>query len=174
MSVQVTSDQVVRFNVQIARSHRHCDQSLASCKSWSCSTFETKLWVVTQSQRGSRSFEHAVVESLSVVVIFYHFLLKEFEENDINYSNDCIFPYLPIKRVGVSRQSRATYLATDSLRLGRSCKPALKLAKDFLMCFDEGPTFLGHVTMRDKMRIRHFDPPSNCKSEIWKWKEQPH
>ncbi len=50
----------------------------------------TKLRVVAQAQRGSHSFEHAVVESFTMVVICYHFLLKRFEENDHNYSSDCI------------------------------------------------------------------------------------
>ncbi len=68
-----------------------------------------------KAQRGSRSFEHAVVESLSIVEICYH----------NNYSSDCIVPYFPIERVDASHQSLATYLATDSLRLGRLCKRAL-------------------------------------------------
>ncbi len=63
----------------------------------------------------SRSFKHALVESLSIVVICY---LN-------NYASDCVFPYFPIEWVDASRQSPATYLATDSLRLGCSCKRAL-------------------------------------------------
>ncbi len=46
----------------------------------------------------------AVVESLSIVVICYHFLLKKFEENDYNYSNACIFPYFTIEQINTSRQ----------------------------------------------------------------------
>ncbi len=70
-------------------------------------TFATKLWVVTQLQPGSCSFEHAVVESLSIIVICYHFLLKKFEENYNNYLSDCVFPYFPIERVDTSHQSPA-------------------------------------------------------------------
>ncbi len=55
---------------------------------------------------------------LSIVVICYH----------NNYSNDCVFHYFPIERVDASRQSLATYLATDSLWLGRSCKQVFRLA----------------------------------------------
>ncbi len=45
----------------------------------------------------------------------YHFLLFLF----------CVLPYFPIERVDTNRQLPASYLATDSLRLGRSCKRAL-------------------------------------------------
>ncbi len=76
------------------KSHIHIDAA-TSRKSWSCSTFAIKLWVVTQSQQRSRVFEHAVAESLSIVAICYHFLLFLF-------SKDCIFPYFLIKQVDTS------------------------------------------------------------------------
>ncbi len=66
-------------------------------------------------QRGSCSFEYAVVESLSIVLICYH----------NNYSSDLVFPYFATEQEDASCQSWVTYLTTDSLRLGRSCKRAL-------------------------------------------------
>ncbi len=68
-------------------------------------------------QQGSRSFDYAVVESLSIGVICYH----------NNYSIDCVRPYFPIERIDASYQLPATYLATDSLRLKRSCKRAFRI-----------------------------------------------
>ncbi len=64
-----------------------------------------------KSQRGNHSFEHAVVESLSIVICYHN-----------NYSSNCVFPYFPIERVDASCQSLATYLMTDSLQFGRLCK----------------------------------------------------
>ncbi len=66
-----------------------------------------------KSQWGSRSFEHTVVESLSIVICYHN-----------SYSSDCVFPYFPIEQIDASRQSLVTYLVIDSLRLGRSCKQA--------------------------------------------------
>ncbi len=99
------------------KSHIRIDAA-TSRKSWSSSIFVTKSWVVIQSQRGSRSFEHAVVESLSIVVIYYCFLLFSFQAT--------VFPYFPIEWMDASCQSLATYLVTDSLRFGRSCKRAFR------------------------------------------------
>ncbi len=79
--------------------------------------FCNQVTVSFKSQWGSRLFEHTVVELLSTVVICYH----------NNYSSYCVFPYFPIEWVDASRQSLATYLATDSLRLRRSCKRAFKV-----------------------------------------------
>ncbi len=56
----------------------------------------------------------AVVESLSIVVICYNFLLFLF-------SRDCVFPNWTGRRMLL-----ATYLATDSLQLGASCKRAFR------------------------------------------------
>ncbi len=52
-----------------------------------------------------------------------HYLLLWYVIN--NYSSDCVFPYFPIERVDASRQLPATYLATGSLQLDRSCKQVL-------------------------------------------------
>ncbi len=114
MSVQVTSksvaiDRVICLNVQVVHSCKQCDLSLAS---YNMFNFCDQVASCFKSQWGSRSLKHAVIESLSIIVICYH----------NNYSSDCVFPYSPIEWVDASCHLPATYLATDSLWLGRSCK----------------------------------------------------
>ncbi len=67
----------------------------ASCKSWFEFNFCNQVASSFKKQRGSGSFEHAVVESLSIVMVCYH----------NNYSRDCVFPYFPTEQVDASRQS---------------------------------------------------------------------
>ncbi len=57
---------------------------------------------------------------LSTVKIIDSFRLS----HNTNYSSNCVFPYFPIERVDASHQLLATYLVTDLLRLGHSCKRA--------------------------------------------------
>ncbi len=114
-----------------------------------------------KSQQGSRSFEHAVVESLPIVVICYH----------NNYSSDCVFPYFPIERVDTSRQSLVTYWATDSPRLGRSCKRAFKVLLKIIVnhyLFSRTGKINNHFFQEKKLKNVNLLQPIYISKNIYK------